>query len=354
MSTKKPALVFISGFLGSGKTTLMLAAARLLTEEGIRTAVITNDQSLGLVDTELARENGFEAAEVAGGCFCCRFSDLLEKAGALARHDPEVIFAEPVGSCTDIAATVLQPLKQFYAGQFQLAPLTVLVDPGKASAVRSADANSPVSFLFRNQLAEADLVCLNKTDLVIETPLLPGGIDLFLSAKTGAGVREWLSLVLGKSDTAGEKLLEIDYEVYAAAEAALGWLNWQGDLAFAEPRSTAMVVGPLLEAIDGSLSSAGIAIEHLKVLDRAGGEALKASICRNGEEPSIIGVLSGSPVREHQLFLNLRALGDPEDLRRIVGDAISALSASVVVTLFDAFRPSPPKPQHRCSQVRTA
>ena len=104
-----PHLVLVGGFLGAGKTTLILAAARLLEAQGLRCAVILNDQSDSLVDTRLAEHRGVAFDEVTGGCFCCRFNDLLDAADRLAAYDPDVIFAEPVGSCTDIVATPAAP-----------------------------------------------------------------------------------------------------------------------------------------------------------------------------------------------------------------------------------------------------
>ncbi len=62
----------------------------------------------------------------------------------------------------DISATVLQPLKQYYATQFRLAPFSVLVDPQRAAGLD--DPN--LSYLFQNQIAEADLVLYTKSDLL--------------------------------------------------------------------------------------------------------------------------------------------------------------------------------------------
>src|ERR1700722_15428993 len=157
--SERPPLIVVGGFLGAGKTTLILAAARVLADRGLRTAIILNDQGESLVDTELARANGFDAGEVTGGCFCCRFSELMRIADQLRAHAPDVIFAEPVGSCTDLSATILQPIQQAFSDTFQLAPLTVLVDPGRTRE------DADIAFLFQRQLEEADLICYTKSDL---------------------------------------------------------------------------------------------------------------------------------------------------------------------------------------------
>src|SRR6476469_676252 len=128
MSDTRPVIVPLGGFLGAGKTTLILAASRILHSRGIRPAAILNDQGSELVDTHAA----VAADQVTGGCFCCRFSDLIDAAHRLHAHEPDVIFAEAVGSCTDISATTLQPLKLYYGHQFRLAAYSVLVDPQRA------------------------------------------------------------------------------------------------------------------------------------------------------------------------------------------------------------------------------
>src|SRR4249919_1600554 len=121
----RPWVVLVGGFLAAGKTTLILAAARELEKRGLKCAVILNDQGDDLVDTRYAESQGLEASEVRGGCFCCRLSDLVDSLDALLVHAPDVIFAEPVGSCTDLSATVFHPLLD-YNSKFRMAPLSVL------------------------------------------------------------------------------------------------------------------------------------------------------------------------------------------------------------------------------------
>src|SRR5262245_46943418 len=102
--------IMLGGFLGAGKTTAMARLAKDYTDQGLRVGIVTNDQAQDLVDTHNLREQGFSVAEVAGACFCCKFDDLLTQVGSLeADRRPDVILAEPVGSCTDLVATVVQP-----------------------------------------------------------------------------------------------------------------------------------------------------------------------------------------------------------------------------------------------------
>lgn len=348
--TDRPTLVFVGGFLGAGKTTLILAAARELERRGLRCAAILNDQGHSLVDTELARAQGVEAGEVTGGCFCCRFSALMEAAEQLRAHAPDIIFCEPVGSCTDISATTLQPIRSAYRENFRLAPFTVLVDPARARGLLASDADPDLAFLFRKQLEEADLVCFTKSDLYPETPELKGA-QRQVSAKTGQGVTAWLDELLSGRLRAGGRVLDIDYERYARAEAALAWLNLEGTLELQIPLSPAMVIGPLLDRLDAQLTAAGVPIVHLKVIDDTAEGFLKAAICMNGETPAVEGALDASPARRHELLLNLRAAGSPEAVRQIVESELREAPGAMTGLRLSCFRPAPPKPEKRIAQA---
>ena len=128
--------IMIGGFLGAGKTTAVARLAKFLSDRGERVGLICNDQSSGLVDTTLLRAQGFSVEEITGGCFCCRFNSLLDAAEKLTQATrPDVFLAEPVGSCTDLIATVSYPLRRIYGSQFTVAPLSVMVDPLRASRI---------------------------------------------------------------------------------------------------------------------------------------------------------------------------------------------------------------------------
>jgi Ni2+-binding GTPase involved in maturation of urease and hydrogenase len=339
----KPWVVLVGGFLGSGKTTLILAAARELERRGLRSAMVWNDQGSDLVDSRYAALSGAHSGEVTGGCFCCRLSQLIDAIADLRAHAPDVIFAEPVGSCTDLSATVLRPLLQ-YSDVYQLSPLTVLVDPLRAQSM--LEQNADMRFLFDKQLREADLVCFTKSDLYPQYPETGAQHVRQLSAKSGHGVAAWLSEVLSGTIPAGEQMLEIDYAHYARAEAALAWLNLR---AVFEPEtwlSPAMLVGPLLDGIDAALTAARIPIAHLKAVVTAPTGWIKAAICANGEEPTVEGNLDASPAGRLELLLNLRAVGKPHQVRAVVEHEIRKLNGLTQCNM-DCFSPAAPVPEQR-------
>src|SRR6266498_2642443 len=165
----KPRYVMIGGFLGAGKTTSVVRLAQHLTHEGLKVGLITNDQGSELVDTAMLRSRGFATEEIPGGCFCCRFNSLVDAAGKLTTATrPDVFIAEPVGSCTDLVATVTYPLRRIYGDRFTIAPLSVLVDPQRALRIFGLGGSTgrafsdKVVYIYRKQLEEADLVIINK------------------------------------------------------------------------------------------------------------------------------------------------------------------------------------------------
>jgi hypothetical protein len=352
--TAKPWIVIVGGFLGAGKTTLLLAAARELEQRGLRSAVVMNDHGEALVDSEFASMHGLQRGEVTGGCFCCRFSELVHVMDDLRSFSPDVIFAEPVGSCTNISATTLQPLREL-SDQYRLAPFTVLVDPERAKEMLRPDADANLKFLFEKQLSEADLICFTKSDVTTRYPSLADfGVQdaRKISSKTGSGVAAWLDEVLSGKLSAGSHILDIDYEQYASAEAALSWLNLQVEIRPAIPVSPAALLGPLFDDLDADLSAAGISIVHMKAILQSPSGYVKAALCANGQEPSVEGNLDASPAVKHSLLLNLRALGAAEKVQAIVETNLARIEGKLDNLEISCFHPAAPKPERRIVEIR--
>lgn len=349
----RPWIAIVGGFLGAGKTTLILTAAKELERRGIRSAVILNDQGNELVDTGYARQNGMQSGEVTGGCFCCKLSDLLRVMGELRAHKSRVIFAEPVGSCTDISATILHPLLES-RDEFRLAPFTVLVDPERAKTLLAMNADPDLSFLFHNQLEEADLVCWTKSDLYPDCPPISAQHVRQVSARTGQGVAAWLDEILSGNLKVGSQILDIDYQQYARAEAALAWLNLRVTIEPHVPCSPAVLLGPLLDRVDRKFTANRITIVHLKAIIDSPTGFLKAAMCANGQEPTVDGALDASPASRHELLLNLRAVGPAQQVRHIVEQELDSFDAELTGLHIDCFHPAAPKPERRRTRRETS
>jgi G3E family GTPase len=359
-------MVLVGGFLGAGKTTLLTQAARRLVEQGKRVGLITNDQAANLVDTGILRQGGFDVGEVAGGCFCCRFSDFVAASDKLLNGiHPDVLFGEPVGSCTDLSATVLQPLKQLYAEWFRLAPFTVVTDPARLEEALDADSTAfpdSVVYIFRKQLEEADVIVLNKTDL-----LSPGELSalkrkvakeysgtplLCASALRGEGVDEWLDFVL-KAPRAGTRMAEVDYDKYADGEAALGWLNCTARLRATTPADWREFCAGFIERVRAGLRGRAAEIAHLKLLLNTSGGSLQANLTSSRGEPLFQGTVQSAP-REALLMVNARVRAEPEELQAVIEKALASgpqKDVAVEILTMASFKPGRPKPTHRYSDI---
>ena len=363
----KRRLILVGGFLGAGKTTLLGQAAQLLAREGLRVGVITNDQAPGLVDTGVFKRAGWPVGEMAGGCFCCKFDDLVGAVNDLvATAAPDVILGEPVGSCTDLSATVLQPWKAALAQQFELSPFTVLIDPARVREALDPEFPSPLHpsarYILRKQLEEADIIALNKADqgpagefqavLAALLKQFTSAPIMAMSALQGTGVPEWLERVRG-SGKAGARIADVDYDTYAEGEAVLGWLNASRRVAAKATVDWEAWARRLLEALRSGFAHQRAEIVHLKLLltsnDR---QSLRASLTSSAGVAMVQGEIRGA--RQIELTINARvqmAAGElrsavERSLRDCCGDEMQAQ-----VTALTSLSPGRPQPIHRYARV---
>lgn len=360
----------IGGFLGAGKTTSVAALAEHLSAAGCTVGLITNDQGRELVDTAMLRSKGFATEEIPGGCFCCRFNSLVDAAGKLTESTrPDVFIAEPVGSCTDLVATVNYPLRRIYGDEFSIAPLSVLVDPVRAARVfglsEGGQFSEKVIYIYRKQLEEADLIVINKTDLLEPDALttlqaklaeeFPNAEVLQISARTGEGLDTWFTRITDAEQIA-RNVMEVDYEVYAEGEALLGWLNATVQLAGSEEFEARPVLQQFAATMQTHLSEQGAEIAHLKMTlspdAGLGGDVAIINLVRNDFVPELSADLD-APIESGQLIINLRAEGDPETLRAAVETALATAPAELAATLdhLEHFRPGKPEPTHRVTDL---
>jgi G3E family GTPase len=357
--------LMIGGFLGAGKTTAMARLARHFMEQGLAVGLVTNDQANDLVDTELLRAQGFNVGEVTGACFCCKFNGLLDTVSQISENRrPDIILAEPVGSCTDLVSTVIEPLKQFYGDEFEVGPLAVLVKPEHGQKILSNDASvgfSPkAAYIFLKQIEEAEIVVINKIDKLDPTrrqrlidlvkSRYPAKVVVAASAKSGEGLSA-LADELQRPGRLREQALEVDYDIYAEGEAELGWLNCLVAIeATGEELSLDEVVIALVRRIKQSLFARDAEPAHLKVLAEAEGERAIANLV-SSEADVDLSQSAGISAVHAKLIVNARVAMAPEALSEVVAAAVDRLSTerswTYSLTDLQSFRPGRPMPTHR-------
>ena len=356
--------LMVGGFLGAGKTTTIGKLAAHYVAAGKNVALVTNDQAYDLVDTHTLRAQGFHVGEVPCACFCCKFDDLIDTVGSMSHQQtPDIVIAEPVGSCTDLVATVIQPMRELFGDRFELGPLLVLLKPNHGKKILSETQGKGFSpkaeYIFLKQLEEADSIAINKIDRISDadqTELIElvqrrfPDINCFgLSSKTGAGFDNLIAAVEA-DPIKRNRMMEMDYVTYAEGEAELGWLNCQIN-ATAETRfSLDEVVLKLVTQIGQRLSDAGHEIAHLKVLGQTLNDAAVANLVGSGIDAEL-SLASEIKPTQADLLVNARVAVEPDRLREITLDATQQLAAELHVTLLvgniQSFRPGKPEPTHR-------
>jgi len=171
-------VTIIGGYLGAGKTTLVNYLLR--NAGGLRLAVLVNEFGTLPIDEHLIEARDGRMVSVVGGCVCCAYGDdmaaaMMDLRRLAPRPDHVVIEASGVALPASVAGTV-----SLLQG-FSVDGIVVLVD---AETVQGNAAHKYMGDTVTRQLAQADLVVLNKTDLVAD----PAAVTGFVQGHTSAPI----------------------------------------------------------------------------------------------------------------------------------------------------------------------
>ena len=344
----KTKYLIVSGFLGSGKTTTMIALARAINarfqkkDEPSHVAIIANDLGAkNLVDADYTRTADVPIDEIPGDCICYITEDLVYHINRLARDGAGIVVSDIPGCGVGALNHVYVTLKEEYPDTYDLLPLTCLVDPLRLRMIlpQKEDIHLPeeMRFLLNAQLAEADIIVLNKIDLISneerEADLAfirkayPDIPVLAISARTGEGIEELVDYLLTHQANAEWRDLGTDTEEFDAAEAQMCWYNRRF---FAEERDGCnidfnQVIDDFMEAIRDGLIEVKRNVPHLKLF--AAGEGDDFVKC------SLIGVdydLEFERKLQQKysgiaLVVNARAVCESEVFGDIVEDALDTI-----------------------------
>lgn len=353
--------MMVGGFLGAGKTTTLAWLARHYRDAGHSVGVITNDQADDLVDTQNLLCQGLDVQQVSGACFCCRFDELVDRI-AVQRSAPDIILAEPVGSCTDLVATVIKPLQRLYGDSIAVAPFPVLFKPahgldilnGKPSVLGEKGA-----YIFRKQLEEADVLVINRADQFAPAQLAQvqermaqvfHGIPLLtVSARTGMGM-DALAALLQQDSGVAQRVLDLDYDLYAEGEAEMGWLNHAFRLQSGVPFGLDEVLLQLLKALASRLAEAAAQVAHVKMVGVAGGAAAVVNHVGGDSQPEL-SLPSRHKGTHADVVLNARVATEPQKLSALTSETLRTLATRLNLEMIpgrlQALAPGGPKPTHR-------
>ena len=356
--------IMIGGFLGAGKTTTVGRLAKHFQDEVLRVGIVTNDQATDLVDTHTLRSQGFNVGEVAGACFCCNFNELTETSDQLrSDQQPDVILAEPVGSCTDLVATVVRPLQHLHQDQYEVAPYGVILKPSHGKRILSGEQNAGFSpkaaYIFEKQLEEADFVIINRIDQLSSEEIdelndlllakYPDKTVIRMSALTGKGFDDLVDL-LDQPIAVGANNMELDYDVYAEGEAELGWLNSSLTITCNESLELDQLVLDIVEQLRTDMADQSAETAHLKTIAMADNQQAVANLV-SSDSPAQLSLASYASAKEVNLIVNARVAIDPAVLQEYVMAAVTLCckqrGATAEFNETQSFRPGRPVPTHR-------
>jgi G3E family GTPase len=352
-------LIFVGGFLGAGKTTLLYEITRKLTDGGKKVGLITNDQAPDLADTSLLKHSFATVSEVAGSCFCCDFKGLRKALDNLESSiNPDIIIAEPVGSCTDLSATLINPMKEMMKTEISVSPLTVLADPGRLKDILDGTANlhPSAAYIIKKQLEESDIIAITKSDLYSADEIsslseklkknFPDCQIMVLSAKTGDGVDSWLNFVL-QSEEAGKHIAEVDYDRYAQGEAVLGWLNCSASLS-GKNVDWDSFAQTFMQDMASKFDASQLPVGHLKIMVENGDQYISANL--TGRSDTLTYRWSAGIGDSADMIVNARVEMSPADLEKMFLTSLNAVAGKEIKTKIRRIRslsPGYPNPTYR-------
>lgn len=336
-----------SGFLGAGKTTAMMALTRLFNTGGAKAWMISNDLGgKGLADYRYSAASGCAARELTGKCICYQTENLADTLRGLFDGGAELVISDIPGFGVGALEHVYHTLRRDYPDAWELAPFTVITERRRLLQLMGAGGTLPeeMDYILRAQLREADLIVLNKCDLLTEEErtecmgflgrLLPKTPVLAVSALTGQGM-EALARALTEG-TAALKRPDIGYGG-AAFSAAMGKLSeYYGQYyvrVCCDTFDPDAYVTALGAAAGKALGERGREIPHLKILgQREDGRFVKGDLL-GADRPVQLTSPLDEPCVDLAVTVNASAVAPADELQEAVGGAVRRVSAAFDLSL---------------------
>jgi hypothetical protein len=176
-----------------------------------------------------------------------------------------------------------------------------------------------------------------------ETPILR------VSARTGEGFDDLL-VTLDRKGSYGGRILELDYDRYAAGEAELGWLNCSARMTAAVEFSLDDLVLEITKRIGAAMVQDAYEIAHVKTIGQSNTAYAVANMISSAT-PAELSILANHQTKNAEIVVNVRVAAEPEAIERHVRAAVKSTCAAsgckVFFGIVQSFRPGRPVPTHR-------
>lgn len=360
----------VSGFLGSGKTTVMMALTEHLCRTGIRSAMISNDLGRkGLADYCYSKAAGIPSEEISGECICFVTENLVERLRRLYTDDGcKMIMSDIPGFGVGALEHVYYKLRDMYPDECELAPFVVITEGASLSKLVDQGEDIPAScaceaatgsslpdemrYLLRSQLLEGDLIVLNKTDLYspeekagylsLIRSICPGTPVMEVSAVTGEGIPELADYLISHATDYPQPEFGVTDEEFDSAFGRLSMYNCQY---YAEvccdDFNANDYLKELAEEIRTGLADAGYDVPHLKLFgQRDNGDYCKVDLLGVNREVILTHAMDERCI-DLPVVINTTSAADSVYLAKTIDKAILDVSGrynlSVVVFYKECF-----------------
>ena len=346
---KKQRIMLMSGYLGSGKTTSMTALAEYLNSVGKKACLITNDLGSNLVDTAYVNSHKIPVLEISNGCLCHDVDQLVEKIHIhMQKENPDIVIFEPVGSCVDMVEHVYKDMDRRFREDYVLAPVSAIVDPIRYREVylegkRGTDiGETAVAYGFCKQLEEADLLLLNKMDLLSREDSaeimislekeFPGVPVIQISGLKRTNIDLWADYVLTHESSI--RGLDIDMGLIMEGCEEMGWYNKVCTVETANAVDVHKFCEQYLSEIRKVFAEQNRQILHVKVNVEAKGKYLKAALTNTKGTIQMTGTLKEF-CGEGVINVNIRALMLPKPLAELMEGTLERMLEKLDVHMKD-------------------
>jgi G3E family GTPase len=318
-------VIIIGGFLGSGKTTTLLSLGRHMVEKGHRVAIIVNEIGEVGVDGETLSGSGLIAKELTSGCICCTLRISMEYTLQTLEeeYDPDVLIIEPTGIALPLQ--IKEHVALMGLPDISFAPVVTIVD-----ASRFNMELSQIPKFILTQIEEAEILCVNKIDLVNKQTLAditgrlmdanPDALIVEFSARRAdAQFMRFIDLLAGEGTArqSGENRNSIELSQVSSYSGKYS-LDTHG-LGRDDMASMVLKVEEVKEKIE-LINPAFIG--HVKISLSLGKDLVKGSLTSSQGQP-LVEILESSGQDHEQLkFLSAVTQVSKPDLMNIIDSAI--------------------------------
>ncbi len=194
----------IAGFLGCGKTTLLLKLSNLLAQDGkAKVALVVNEIGEIPVDGKIMEDSGMQVKDIGGGCICCEVASTFAKTIYRLYKDfrPDHVLVEPTGVAVPHQVKLAAQMGGRDA-KIDLGPAIVLFDATRPAELLDLDM---LGQLVTTQVKDADIVAISKIDAVDDSAVenSKAGVRsinetadiILLSSFTDVGVAELADII---------------------------------------------------------------------------------------------------------------------------------------------------------------